>query len=66
MLVQDSPDLFQFVKNVVEKLGYEVKMVTITERVMNTYFAKLYIGKPGESDILSVNERPSDAINLGT
>ncbi|GLT82572.1 hypothetical protein SLE2022_009360 [Rubroshorea leprosula] len=60
----DSPDLFQFVTNVVEKLGYEVRMVRITDRVMNTYFAKLYIGKPGESDILSVDARPSDAINL--
>ncbi|GKV44134.1 hypothetical protein SLEP1_g51349 [Rubroshorea leprosula] len=60
----DSPDQFQFLKSCVEKLGYEVKMVRITEKVMNTYFSKLYFGKPGESDILSVDARASDAINI--
>ncbi|XVE82418.1 hypothetical protein DITRI_Ditri16bG0003300 [Diplodiscus trichospermus] len=61
---QGSPDLFFLVKNVVQKLGYEVKMVRITERVVNTYFAKLYFGKPGENDVISVDARPSDAINM--
>ncbi|XWS42196.1 hypothetical protein CRYUN_Cryun17cG0147200 [Craigia yunnanensis] len=60
----DSPDQFHLVKNVVEKLGYEVKMVKITERVVNTYFAKLYFSKPGENDLISVDARPSDAINV--
>ncbi|KAK9230832.1 hypothetical protein WN943_021062 [Citrus x changshan-huyou] len=62
--VGDCPDQFQFVKNVVEKLGYEVKMVRITERVVNTYFAKLYLSKPGKNEIISVDVRPSDAINV--
>lgn len=61
---EDCPDQFQFVKNVVEKLGYEVKMVRITERVVNTYFAKLYLSKPGKNEIISVDVRPSDAINV--
>ncbi|XWS45612.1 hypothetical protein CRYUN_Cryun15aG0151200 [Craigia yunnanensis] len=60
----DSPDQFHLVKNIVEKLGYEVKMVRITERVVNTYFAKLYFSKPGENDVIGVDARPSDAINL--
>ncbi|XVF18099.1 hypothetical protein REPUB_Repub10bG0182400 [Reevesia pubescens] len=60
----DSPDQFHLVKNVVQKLGYEIKMVRITERVVNTYFAKLYFGKPGENDVISVDARPSDAINV--
>ncbi|XP_017978206.1 PREDICTED: bifunctional nuclease 2 isoform X2 [Theobroma cacao] len=60
----DCPDQFQLVKNVVENLGYEVKMVRITERVVNTYFAKLYFGKPGENGVISVDARPSDAINV--
>ncbi|GAV78580.1 DNase-RNase domain-containing protein [Cephalotus follicularis] len=60
----DCPDQFEFVKNVVQHLGYEVKMVRITERVLNTYFAKLYFSKPGKNDILSVDVRPSDAINV--
>ncbi|KAK9010974.1 hypothetical protein V6N11_043836 [Hibiscus sabdariffa] len=60
----DCPDQFHLVKHVVEKLGYEVKMVRITKRVVNTYFAKLYFTKPGENDVISVDARPSDAINV--
>ncbi|KAA8547558.1 hypothetical protein F0562_003987 [Nyssa sinensis] len=60
----DCSNQFQIVKNLVEKLGYEVKMVRITERVINTYFAKIYFCKSGEKDILSVDARPSDAINV--
>ncbi|PSS00442.1 Bifunctional nuclease [Actinidia chinensis var. chinensis] len=55
---------FQFVRNLVEKLGYGVTMVRITERVVNTYFARIYFCKPGEKEILSVDARPSDAINV--
>ncbi|KAK8673331.1 hypothetical protein V6N13_111675 [Hibiscus sabdariffa] len=58
------PDQFHLVKHVVERLGYEVKMVRITERVVNTYYAKLYFSKPGENDVISVDARPSDAINV--
>ncbi|KAL5557470.1 hypothetical protein UlMin_039706 [Ulmus minor] len=60
----DCPDQFQFLRNTVEQLGYEVNMVKITERVVNTYFARLFFSKPGENEILSVDARPSDAINL--
>ncbi|XP_044503593.1 bifunctional nuclease 2-like isoform X3 [Mangifera indica] len=60
----DCPDQFQFVKNLVDELGYEVNMVQITKRVVNTYFAKLYLSKPGKSDIISLDVRPSDAINV--
>lgn len=60
----DSPDQFNFIRDLVEKLGYQVTMVRITERVVNTYFARLYFSKPGKNDILSVDARPSDAINV--
>ncbi|XP_004287762.1 PREDICTED: bifunctional nuclease 2 isoform X1 [Fragaria vesca subsp. vesca] len=60
----DSPDQFQFVKSLVEELDHQVNMVRITERVLHTYFARLYFSKPGKSDILSVDARPSDAINV--
>lgn len=59
-------DQFQLVGNVAEELGYDVKMVRITERVANTYFARLCFSKPGEKDILSVDARPSDAINVAS
>ncbi|PKI74436.1 hypothetical protein CRG98_005200 [Punica granatum] len=39
-------------------------MVRITERVVNTYFARLYFSKPGETELFSVDARPSDAINV--
>ncbi|KAM4118534.1 hypothetical protein ACB094_02G210400 [Castanea mollissima] len=39
------PDQFNFVRDLVEKLGYQVTMVRITERVTNTYFARLYFSK---------------------
>ncbi|CAB4318246.1 unnamed protein product [Prunus armeniaca] len=60
----DSPDQFQFVSNLVDKLGYQVNMVRITERVMNTYFAGLCFSKPGENEVFNVDARPSDAINV--
>lgn len=60
----DSSDQFHFVRDLVEKLGYQVNMVRITERVVSTYFARLYFSKPGKNDILSVDARPSDAINV--
>ncbi|XP_043710734.1 uncharacterized protein LOC122659698 isoform X2 [Telopea speciosissima] len=62
----DSLNHYQIVKNLVGKLGYEVKMVRITERVVNTYYARIFFGKPGEKVILSVDARPSDAINVAT
>ncbi|KAK0604064.1 hypothetical protein LWI29_011692 [Acer saccharum] len=61
---ESCPDQFQFVRDVMERLGYEVKMVRITERVANTYLAKLYLSEPGENNVISVDLRPSDAINV--
>ncbi|XP_073220655.1 bifunctional nuclease 2 isoform X2 [Cicer arietinum] len=61
---EDCPDRFQFVNNLVERLDHEVLMVRITERVVSTYFAKLYLSQPGKSDIIGVDARPSDAINV--
>ncbi|PNY15133.1 bifunctional nuclease 2-like protein [Trifolium pratense] len=61
---RDFPDQFQFVKNLIERLDHEVIMVRITERVVSTYFARLYLSQPGKSDIISVDLRPSDAINV--
>ncbi|MED6185485.1 hypothetical protein PIB30_057450 [Stylosanthes scabra] len=58
------PDQFQLAKNVVERLDHEVIMVRITERVVSTYFARVYLSQPGKSNIISVDARPSDAINI--
>ncbi|KAI3980591.1 hypothetical protein MKX01_025156 [Papaver californicum] len=60
----DRPSQFQLIKNLGLKLGYETLMVRITERVVNTYYAKIFFRKPGEKVVLSVDARPSDAINV--
>ncbi|XP_020217171.1 bifunctional nuclease 2 [Cajanus cajan] len=60
----DCPDQFQFVKNLVGRLDHEVIMVRITERVVSTYFARLYLSQPGKTDLISADARPSDAINV--
>ncbi|RYQ81180.1 hypothetical protein Ahy_Scaffold1g107169 isoform A [Arachis hypogaea] len=45
-------------------LLFQVIMVRITERVVSTYFARVYLSQPGKSNIISVDARPSDAINI--
>ncbi|XP_010444845.1 PREDICTED: uncharacterized protein LOC104727436 isoform X2 [Camelina sativa] len=61
---EECPDQFQFVSAVVDRLGYEVKMVKLTSRVVNTYYASLCLGKPGDNDVICFDSRPSDAINV--
>ncbi|XP_022971524.1 bifunctional nuclease 2-like [Cucurbita maxima] len=60
----DAPDLFQFIQDLIVKVGYQVTTARITERVMNTYFARLFLKKDGEYETLSVDARPSDALNV--
>ncbi|KAI3725853.1 hypothetical protein L1987_65649 [Smallanthus sonchifolius] len=60
---EEIPNHFQLVRNIVGKLGYEVKLVQITERVGNIYMANIRFHKPGTEDI-RVDARPSDAINV--
>ncbi|MQL71439.1 hypothetical protein Taro_003744, partial [Colocasia esculenta] len=61
---EGSQDQFKFINNLVRALGYEVKMVRITKRVVNTYYARIFLGKPAERATLSVDSRPSDAISV--
>ncbi|KAF5735905.1 putative Wound-responsive family protein [Tripterygium wilfordii] len=58
----ECPDQFELVHDVSERLGCDVKEVRITERVVNTYFARIYFGKSEGNEILSVDARPSDAM----
>ncbi|KAL9691634.1 hypothetical protein QQ045_012059 [Rhodiola kirilowii] len=61
---EDYPNQFQFVKNLVLRLGYEVDMVRITKKVRNTYFAKVCLSKSGETSSIFIDIRPADAINI--
>lgn len=58
------PNHYHLMRDMVGALQYEARMVRITERVGDTYYARIYIGKPGEEELFSVDARPSDAINL--
>ncbi|XP_019059051.1 PREDICTED: bifunctional nuclease 1-like isoform X2 [Tarenaya hassleriana] len=59
------PTMYQVVKEMVDKMGYEVRLVRITKRVHEAYFAQLYLSKVGNaSDCISFDLRPSDAINI--
>ncbi|KAK4768677.1 hypothetical protein SAY87_003818 [Trapa incisa] len=59
------PTLYQVVKEMIDKMGYEVKLVRVTKRVHEAYFAQLYLTKVGDNtDCVSFDLRPSDAINI--
>ncbi|EEF52616.1 bifunctional nuclease 1 [Ricinus communis] len=59
------PTLYQVVKEMIEKMGYEVRLVRVTKRVHEAYFAQLYLTKVGnETQCVSFDLRPSDAINI--
>nr|GMC47904.1 bifunctional nuclease 2-like [Ipomoea batatas] len=61
-----QPTVYQVVKDMIEKMGYEVKLVRITKRVHEAYFARLYLTKQldNECESISFDLRPSDAINI--
>lgn len=59
------PTLYQVMAEMVEKMGYEVKLARVTKRVHEAYIAQLFLAKVGnESEIVSFDLRPSDAINI--
>ncbi|TKY75177.1 Bifunctional nuclease 1 [Spatholobus suberectus] len=59
------PTLYQVVKEMIDKMGYEVRVVRVTKRVQEAYFAQLYVSKVGnEAECMSFDLRPSDAINI--
>ncbi|KAL2346306.1 hypothetical protein Fmac_000306 [Flemingia macrophylla] len=59
------PTLYQVVKEMIDKMGYQVRVVRVTKRVHEAYFAQLYLSKVGnEAECMSFDLRPSDAINI--
>jgi bifunctional DNase/RNase len=61
------PTVYQFMSKMMEKLGYRAKLVRVTKRVHETYFARAYLVKDGDdasAPPVSLDIRPSDAINL--
>lgn len=59
------PTIYQVVKEMIDKMGYQVQLVRVTKRVHEAYFAQLYLTKAGnEEECISFDLRPSDAINM--
>ncbi|XP_024972322.1 bifunctional nuclease 2-like isoform X1 [Cynara cardunculus var. scolymus] len=59
------PTMYQVVREMVDKMGYKVKLVRVTKRIHEAYFARLYLTKlDDETDCVSFDLRPSDAINI--
>jgi len=44
-LLQARPTMYQVVKEMVDKMGYEVRLVRVTKRVHEAYFAQLFLSK---------------------
>ncbi|KAH7287042.1 hypothetical protein KP509_32G034400 [Ceratopteris richardii] len=55
---------YQLMRNLVDALCYEVRMVRVTQRIGDTYLACIYLAKPGDKEMVCVDARPSDAVNL--
>lgn len=60
------PTVYQVVSRILEVSGYRAKLVRVTKRVNETYFARAYLVKDGDESAppVSLDIRPSDAINL--
>ncbi|KAF8410561.1 hypothetical protein HHK36_003092 [Tetracentron sinense] len=62
---QAKPTVYQIMKKMIENMGYAVKLVRVTKRVHEAYFAHLYLTKAGnKTESVSFDLRPSDAINM--
>lgn len=59
------PTMYQVVKEMVNKMGYAVKLVRVTKREHEAYLAQLYLTKlDNDAESVSFDLRPSDAINI--
>lgn len=60
------PTVYQVMRNILEVSGYKAKLVRVTKRVNETYFARVHLVKEGDDSAppVSLDIRPSDAINL--
>ncbi|NP_001312802.1 bifunctional nuclease 1-like [Nicotiana tabacum] len=59
------PTMYHVLKEMVDKMGYAVKLVRVTKRVHEAYFAQLYLTRlDNDAESISFDLRPSDAINI--
>eukprot|EP00475_Leptophrys_vorax_P027711 TRINITY_DN3955_c0_g1_i2.p1 TRINITY_DN3955_c0_g1~~TRINITY_DN3955_c0_g1_i2.p1 ORF type:complete len:344 (+),score=-8.91 TRINITY_DN3955_c0_g1_i2:237-1268(+) len=60
------PTVYAFMRDMIDRMGYEMTLIRITHRQGDAYCARVYIVQKGGSDAppMSFDMRPSDAINL--
>ncbi|CAO2210730.1 unnamed protein product [Urochloa humidicola] len=59
------PTIYQVVKEMIDKMGYEVKLVRVNKRIQEAYCAELHLTKIEDpADRITFDLRPSDAINI--
>eukprot|EP00249_Psilotum_nudum_P012039 c23549_g1_i1 orf=364-1395(-) len=60
------PTVYHVLKDMIELMGFKVKLVRVTKRVHEAYYAQLYLSKQvgDETQHISLDLRPSDAINI--
>uniref|UniRef100_I1QI11 BFN domain-containing protein n=1 Tax=Oryza glaberrima TaxID=4538 RepID=I1QI11_ORYGL len=65
------PTIYQVVKEMIDKMGYEVKLVRINKRIQEAYCAELFLTKKlpilqvgDHTESITFDLRPSDAINI--
>jgi len=62
------PSTHELMQNSIEKLGYSIKEVVLSDIESDTYIADLILVRTGQEDgdIVTIDARPSDAIALAT
>lgn len=60
------PTIYQVLKDLIDLMGFKVKLVRVTKRVQEAYYAQLILYKQVGDEVqeVSLDLRPSDAINL--
>lgn len=63
-MISPRPMTYDLMKNILEALKYNVKMVTIDSVQDKTYIASIYLQSADKLNEIVIDSRPSDAINL--
>ncbi|GAQ78508.1 Hypothetical protein KFL_000140270 [Klebsormidium nitens] len=58
------PTMYEVIREMCATTKMEVKMVRVTGRVVDTYHARIYLAQANSNEIVSVDAKPSDAINI--
>lgn len=60
------PTIYQVLRELIELMGFKAKLVRVTRRVQEAYYAQLFLSKQVGDEVqeVSLDLRPSDAINI--